>query len=102
MNPTQTDTDDIESLFNAGLTLHKNGQLADAKIVYENILAKSDKHFDARHLLGVTYSQLGNHAEAIHHIHLALKLKPNVASAHSNCGLALTGLSRFDEAIGEL
>ena len=99
MNPTQTDTDDIQSLFNAGLTLHKNGQLADAKIVYENILAKSDKHFDARHLLGVTYSQLGNHAEAIHHIHLALKLKPNVASAHSNCGLALTGLSRFDEAL---
>lgn len=99
MKHLQTDTDDVAGLLNAGLIFHKNGQLANAKNLYEAILQKSAKHFDARHLLGVIYSQLGNHAEAIRHIDLALNLKPNAASAHSNRGLALTGLGRFDEAL---
>jgi tetratricopeptide (TPR) repeat protein len=56
-------------------------------------------HCDRLHLLGVVYSQRGNHAEAVRQIDAALKINPKTASALNNRGNALQELKRPDEAL---
>ncbi len=56
-------------------------------------------HFDSLHLVGVIYSQRGNHVESVRQIDLALKINPKAAYAHSNRGNILMKLQRLDEAL---
>ena len=48
---------DVATLFKQGLALHQQGKLAQAKAIYEQVLAKNPQHFDALHLLGVIAAQ---------------------------------------------
>ena len=66
---------------------------------YLQIIKAQPNQFDYLHLLGVIFSQRGNHAEAVRQIDVALKINPKAASAHNNRGLALQGLKRLDEAL---
>jgi predicted O-linked N-acetylglucosamine transferase (SPINDLY family) len=90
---------EIAQLFQQGLFLHQNGQLADAKLMYEQVLAKQSKHFDAQHLLGVLAAQMNNPALAEQLIAKAIEINPNSAPAYSNRGLALQELKRLDDAL---
>jgi predicted O-linked N-acetylglucosamine transferase (SPINDLY family) len=90
---------EIAKLFQQGLFLHQQGQLADAKISYEQVLAKQSGHFDAQHLLGVIAAQTNNPALAEQLIAKAIQINPNSAPAYSNRGLALQALTRLDDAL---
>ena len=79
--------------------MHRSGQLKDAERIYNQILASRPDHFDSRHLLGVTFLQTGNYAEAVRQIDLALKRNRHNVHALSNRGAALKELGRFDEAM---
>jgi tetratricopeptide (TPR) repeat protein len=79
--------------------LHQAGQLADAESSYKKILETEPDHFDCLHLLGVIFSQRGDHAAALQQIDAALKRNPTNALALNNRGNALNGLKRFEEAL---
>ena len=85
--------------FSQALALHQAGRLAEAEKIYGQILKVQPNHFDSLHLLGVIYSQRGNHVESVRQIDLALKLNPKAVYAHNNRGTALRELKRFDEAL---
>lgn len=89
----------INQLFHQGVTLHQQGKLANAKAIYEQVLVKQPKHFDAVHLLGVIAAQTGNPDVAADMIGKAILINPNSAPAHSNRGNALKLLNRLEEAL---
>jgi protein O-GlcNAc transferase len=84
---------------NRAVSLHRTGQLAEAKMLYREILQEQPLHFDALHLLGVASQQDGDSRAAIELIGQALKINPAFADAHSNLGNALRDLKRLDEAL---
>lgn len=81
------------------VTQHQRGQLAEAKVLYEALLARAPEHFDALHLLGVLYHQQGNNAAALTWIDRAILLRPGEAAVHSNLGLVLQALGRAADAV---
>ena len=79
--------------------MHQQGQLAQAKQIYAQVLALQPVHFDALHLSGVIASQSKNPALAVELIGKAIEIKPDYADAYSNRGLALKELKRLEEAL---
>lgn len=90
---------DIDATFQKGLLLHKQGQLEQAKVIYEEVLSEHPHHFDALHLLGVIANQTNNRESAVDLISRAIAINPNYAAAHSNIGLAFQELNQFEKAI---
>ena len=78
--------------------MHQQGQLAQAKQIYEQVLAKHPSHFDALHLSGVIAAQSGYPTLAVELIGKAIEVNPNYANAYSNRGAALKELKRLEEA----
>ncbi len=95
IKPSQADIDK----FQQALSLHQRGQLADAEVLYEQLLQTQPQHVDALHFLGVLKHQNGQSLLAVDLIQQSLKLQPNNAAAHSNLGMALQALNRFEEAL---
>lgn len=89
----------VQALFMHGVALHRQGLLDAARVVYEQVLAKQVRHFDALHLQGVVAYQQGDPQGAALSIGKALAIDPDHAGAQSNLGLALLQLRRFDEAL---
>jgi protein O-GlcNAc transferase len=81
------------------LSLHRKGKLAEAAVLYREILAQNPNNADALHFLGVIELQRGNAPAAIELIGRAIKLDPRKVSFFSNLGLALHELQRFEEAL---
>lgn len=90
--------DDIEH----ATRLHQSGRIAEARGIYERILAADPARADAMQLLGVIAEQERRHDEAIRLIGEAVRLEPGNASYRSNLAIALRSLGRRQEAIGEL
>ena len=90
---------ELEALLKQGFTLHNQGQLAQAQVIYEQLLARQPKHFDALHLMGVLAHQRKDYAMAVAWIGKALEINPNDAAAFNNHGNALKNLNRFREAV---
>lgn len=86
-------------LFGAGLKLHQAGRLVEAEALYRQTLAAHPNHPDALHLLGVIASQTGQHELSIKFIELAIRQDGNNSLYHSNRGLALQALKRFEDAL---
>jgi tetratricopeptide (TPR) repeat protein len=61
------------SLLANGVKLHQAGQLADAEMIYRQILAALPDQADCLHLLGLIFLQRGEHVLAVEHIDSALK-----------------------------
>lgn len=89
----------LHNKFDLALQLHQSGRLADAKHLYEEILAECPDHFNALHLIGLVELQSYQPTLALPLFDRALKLNSNHAPLHSNRGLALKDLQRFDEAL---
>jgi protein O-GlcNAc transferase len=98
-------TQNLESLFKAGLTLHQQGRLADAEAVYRQVCALAPHHADARHYLGVVALQTGRASEAVQLISAALQGAANpvfhvsLARAHAQMGGWADALESLDRAL---
>src|SRR5882724_6953322 len=92
MTPTQ-------QLFTQAMALHRRGSLAEAEILYRQLLAADPQGFAPRHMLGVLLGQQGRLAEAEEMIGAALKMNPRDAGALVNYGNVLNLLGRHDEAV---
>lgn len=89
----------VQEKFEYALALHQAGDLATAKLCYEDILELQPKHADALHLLGVLALQVQDYHRAIHFIESAIAVLPNNAIFHSNQGVALDALKQFQAAL---
>ena len=90
---------DIFTLLMYGVTLHQQGNLAQAKAMYEKVLANDSKNFDALHLLGVIAAANQNPSLAAELIGKALEVNPHSAAAYSNRSVVLNELKQFEEAL---
>jgi tetratricopeptide (TPR) repeat protein len=92
-------TDPLAAYLTQALAAHGQGKLADAQRVYEFILDKNSRHFDALHYLGVTQLQRGQIEEGIALIEQALAVRPASAEALSNLANGLMRMQRHAEAL---
>ena len=89
----------IPEAFQIALQHHQSGRLAEAEVLYRQILTVDPRHADALHLLGVIAHQAGRNDLAVELIRQAVALSPNHPPSYSNLGLALSALGQFDDAI---
>jgi tetratricopeptide (TPR) repeat protein len=97
--PAPTQPNSVQAKFQAGLKLHKQGQLAEAAKIYEDILAADKAHVAALHCLGGIAYQMGNLERAVTLIADAVRINPRIAAADAYRGAALNRLNRHDEAL---
>jgi len=88
-----------ESLFALALQHHHAGRLAEAEVLYRQVLAAESSHADALHHLGAIAHQVGRHDLAIDLIRRAIQRHPGSPEACLNLGNALSSRGRNIEAI---
>jgi predicted O-linked N-acetylglucosamine transferase (SPINDLY family) len=89
----------LEQKFHQALNAHQQGQLAQAQLVYDEILKVDPNHANSLHFLGVCRYQNGQLEQAAELISRSIHLEPRSPSANHNYGEVLKSLARFDEAI---
>lgn len=97
--PTDQPTADIDATFKQAEVLHRQGRLADAQRLYNDILRAFPNHFGARHLLGIIAYQTGAIEQSIQLITSAIEIDGGVANAHNNLGNAFLSAQRPAEAL---
>jgi len=89
----------IAQLLCQAAALHRDGQLADAAPLYQQVLSLEPENFDALHMLGVLHAQQLLYPQAIELLYQALRIAPDNAAAHCNLANALRGFGRPQEAL---
>lgn len=90
---------DPNQRFQQGLAFHQGGNLAQAKVVYQEILRSHPRHADALHLLGVIELHSGAPARAAELITQSIAVFPNNPGSHLNLGNAEKALEHYDAAL---
>lgn len=85
--------------FQQALALHQEGQLDQARTLYESVIKKHPRHFDALHMLGVLFYQSGKLDRAASLLAKAIVIDPDDARARNNYGNVLQDLKRRDQAL---
>jgi tetratricopeptide (TPR) repeat protein len=87
------------AVFAAAVQQHQAGHLAEAELLYRQVLAVQAEHADSLHLLGVLALQVGRADLAGDLIGRAIGIDGSVALYHANRGNALQALGRLDECV---
>lgn len=93
-----SDASTIQQRLTEGLAHHQAGRLAQAELLYREVLNAHPDQPDALHLLGVLYLQVGQTPRAAELIDRAVSLAPNHSNLN-NLGEALRALQRHLDAI---
>ncbi|HEV2269389.1 MAG TPA: tetratricopeptide repeat-containing glycosyltransferase family protein [Steroidobacteraceae bacterium] len=78
---------------------HQAGDISQAIVAYQRLLATDPRNPDALHMLGVALAQRGAFNEAVPLMRAAAELCPASAMVHLNLGNALSSLERYPEAL---
>ena len=89
-------------LLTQALAHHRTGRLAEATLLYEQILQAEPAHPDALHCLGQLHLEQGAVARAESFLARAVAARPSAATYHLNHGLSLRRLGRAPEALAAL
>lgn len=89
----------LEHQLQRAVLLHRQGQLAEAQSLYEDILRGQPRHVDALHMLGIIAAARGHPQKALGLIEEAIRIGPASAAAFNNRGLVLDALGQRDAAI---
>ncbi len=87
-----------QQLLEQAAAWHREQRLDDAEAVYRQVFEAQPAYIDALHLLGVLYSQRGDHTTAERLIRQALRENPKADTYQNNLGKALQGQGRLEEA----
>jgi predicted O-linked N-acetylglucosamine transferase (SPINDLY family) len=90
---------DLLQLLQHAIDHHRSGRLAEAEVVYREVLANDPHNPDALHLLGVLSTQGGNPAAGLDLIRQAIAHRPNAAIFHNNLGKALADCGDWAESL---
>jgi tetratricopeptide (TPR) repeat protein len=91
--------DSLDALSRRAAALHFSNELHKAQCLYEYILHRNARHFDALQLLADVYARRGEHSEAIMLYERALLVCQTNAAVYLNRGVSLRALGRLQEAI---
>lgn len=86
-------------LLQSAVTLHQNGDFAQARVLYEQVLAREPNNDGVLNLMGLALRQAGNHDEAVDFLQRAIALNRTQAAYFANLGEAYRGLEKLNEAI---
>jgi predicted O-linked N-acetylglucosamine transferase (SPINDLY family) len=86
-------------IFQQALSLHQQGQSAQAELLYQAVLTQQPHHVDALHFLGVLAHQRGETQLAVDLIRQSLAINPHNAAAHLDIGCAFQDLQDFSQAL---
>lgn len=89
----------VAELFTAAALRHRAARLAEAEVIYRQILALDPNLVEAHNNLAAALRGMGKLDHAAESFQRAIALKPDNAEAHSNLGVVLRDLGRFDEAV---
>jgi predicted TPR repeat methyltransferase len=87
-----------EAAVRSAIDLHRQGRVEEAAKVYEMVLARSPRHVDALHFLGVAEHMRGRTERALGLLEHAAELAPTHPDIHSNYGNVLKSAGRLDDA----
>jgi protein O-GlcNAc transferase len=68
------------------LKAYGTGNLGQAELLFNQVLAADKRQFDALHMLGILQSRRRNYAEAVRLITGAIEVQPQSAQAHADLG----------------
>lgn len=85
--------------FQEALALHQQGELKDARVLYERALKWQPNHFDACHMLATLLYQMGQLDRAEVLFVKALKIDPEAIYALNNFGNLLQDLKKYKAAL---
>lgn len=86
-------------VFQRGIEKHRQGNVKDAIAIYQQILYAEANYFDALHMMGLAYKQLGLNEQAIEFFEKAILARPWDPILQCNFGNLLLNLKRYEEAI---
>lgn len=89
----------VQARLQEAVALHQQGDLPQARALYEQVLKLQPKNFDALHLLGVIALQSGDAETAVDLITRAIKVDRNRAQAYNHRGAAYAQLAQHEFAL---
>ena len=89
----------FSQLLKKGFMYHQTGDLSKAEKIYNQILNKDPKNFDALQLKATLLYQNKKYEEALNFYNVAIKINDNFAPLHKNHGNTLKKLNRLDDAL---
>lgn len=96
---TQTRVLSLEAALDLARRVHRSGNLGEARMIYEAVLAKRPDDPVALHFLGVLHHQSGDSQGAVALIRRAIALRPDDPGAYNNLGNVLLESGHVDEAV---
>jgi tetratricopeptide (TPR) repeat protein len=81
------------------LSLHQQGKLGQALVLYQKALQANPRSPDTLHLLGVALHQAGRSEQSVALVRAAISLRPDSAIFHNNFGLILRDQMKLSEAL---
>lgn len=99
MNATVPIPTNLPAMLKQAIAYHQQGNLPQARALYEQVLRFQPRNHDALHLLGVIAGQSNDPQRAVELIGKAIQINPKVAGFYSNRGNALKDLQRYEEAV---
>jgi protein O-mannosyl-transferase len=97
--------ENVRATINLGCALQDAGRYPEAIQQFERAISIDPKRPDvglAERSLGLTWARLGQPEKAIHHLQIAMQLRPDVANDHGALGSLLLDVHRFPEAVQQL
>jgi tetratricopeptide (TPR) repeat protein len=95
---TPDESDPLYRPFLEAVEAHRATKLIDAERLYDAVLAQDGAHCGALQNLGLLFSNIGRHEQALNVINRALALAPDLAEVHGNLGAILANAGRYPEA----
>jgi tetratricopeptide (TPR) repeat protein len=89
---------DVPATLARALALHQAGNIPEAAALYDVVLAREPRSFDALHMRGVIAAQAGRLGEALTFLERARPLAPGDPAFHSNMAFVLLQIGRPGEA----
>lgn len=88
----------LDREFQAALAQYESGHFAEAAQGLESLVHEVPQSFEVHELLGLVYSAQSQDAKAGPHLQIAVRLKPDSASARTNLAANLMRLGKVDLA----
>lgn len=92
----------IDQAFSLGLKLHGQGNLEQARDIYQKVLTAVPGHYPCMNNMGLLESQAGNPDQAIAWIGKALEQKEDFPEAHNNIGNLFQTMGKPEKALTHL
>ncbi len=90
---------DPESLMRTAVALHHEGELAQARSLYREVLRRQPGHLDALSSLAMIDHQAGNHDRAIQRLQRVVSRAPEHPGYRMNLGAAQAAAGELDQAV---